>query len=162
MRPSCLKRKQLLVDSGRSGVTTASPKGLRRGSLCGNFGGARVVAARASPIGDLVREVLRTSFTIVKASGNFMRQRDLLPLPVPWSWAPFAEFLWHAVDERRHRSSHWEQRRRRELHGVGCWSLLAICVLNFSVLWPRPLSRVASLSGKTAAGTVLRNSADCP
>ena len=89
------------------------------------------VAARASPLGDLVREVLRTSFTIVKASGNFVRQRDLLPLHVPWSWAPFAEALWHAVDERRHRSSHWDRRRRRELHGVGCWSLLAICVLKF-------------------------------
>ena len=49
------------------------------------------VAARASPLGDLVREVLCTSFTIVKASGNFVRQRDLLPLPVPCSWAPFAE-----------------------------------------------------------------------
>ena len=80
----------------------------------------RAVAARASPLGDLVREVLTT----VEASGNSVRQRDLLPLPVPWSWAPFAEFLWHAVDERRHRSSHRERRRRRELHvwGAGpCW-----------------------------------------
>ena len=91
----------------------------------------RAVAARASPLGDLVREVLRTSFTTVEASGNSVRQRYLLPLPVPWSWAPFAEFLWQAVDERRHRSSHQERRRRRELHGVGCCSLLAICVLNF-------------------------------
>ena len=91
----------------------------------------RAVAARASPLRDLVREVLRTSFTTVEASGNSVRQRDLLPLPVPWSWAPFAEFLWQAVDERRHRSSHRERRRRRELHGVVCWSLLAICVLNF-------------------------------
>ena len=70
-------------------------------------------------------------FTTVEASGNSVRQRDLLPLPVPRSWAPFAEFLWQAVDERRHRSSHRERRRRRELHGVGCWSLLVICVLNF-------------------------------
>ena len=89
------------------------------------------VAARASPLGDLVREVLQTSFTTVKASGNFVRQRDLLPLPVPWSWAPFADFLWQAVDERRHRSSHRERRRRRALHGVGCWSLLVISVQNF-------------------------------
>ena len=89
------------------------------------------VAARASPLGGLVREVLRTSFTMVKASGKSVRQRDLLPLPVPWSWAPFAEFLWQTVDEQRHRSSHRVRRRRRELHGVGCWSLLAICVLNF-------------------------------
>ena len=89
------------------------------------------VATRASPLGDLVREVLRTSFTLVQASGKFVRQRDLLPLPVPWSWAPFAEFLMQSVDERRHHSSHRVRRRRRELHGVGCWSLLAICVLNF-------------------------------
>ena len=54
-------------------------------------------------------------FTTVIASGNFVRQRDLLPLPVPWSWAPFAEFFWQTVDKWRHRSSH----------------LLAICVLNF-------------------------------
>ena len=91
----------------------------------------RAVAARASPLGDLVREVLRTSFTLVKASGKSVRQRDLLPLPVPWNWAPFTEFLKQSVDERRHRSSHRVRRRRRELHGVGCWSLLAICVLNF-------------------------------
>ena len=42
-----------------------------------------------------------------------------LQAPVPWSWAPFAEFMWQAVDERRHRSSHRERRRRRELHGGG-------------------------------------------
>ena len=89
------------------------------------------VAARASPLGDLVREVLRTSFTFVKASSKSVRQRDLLPLPVPWSWAQFAEFLRQSVDERRHRSSHRVRRRRRELHGLGCWSLLAICVLKF-------------------------------
>ena len=53
----------------------------------------RAVVARASPLGDWVREVLRTSFTTVEASGNSVRQRDLLPLPVPWSWAPFAEFF---------------------------------------------------------------------
>ena len=88
-------------------------------------------AARASLLGDLVREVLRTSFTLVKASNKSVRQRDLLPLPVPWNWAPFAEFLKQSVDEQRHRSSHRERRRRRELHGVGCCSLLAICVLNF-------------------------------
>ena len=68
--------------------------------------------------------MLRTSFTTVEASGNSVRQRDILPVPVPWSWAPFAEFLWQAVDERRHRSSHQERRRRRELPvwGAGpCW-----------------------------------------
>ena len=84
----------------------------------------RAVAARASPFGDLVREVLRTSFTLVKASSKSVRQRDLLPLPVPWNWAPFAEFLKQSVDERSHRSSHRVRRRRRELHGVGagpCW-----------------------------------------
>ena len=52
----------------------------------------RAVAARASRLGDLVREVLRTSFTLVKASSKSVRQRDLLPLPVPWNWAPFTEF----------------------------------------------------------------------
>ena len=56
----------------------------------------RAVAARVSPLGDMVREVLRTSFTNVEASGNSVRQRDLLPLPVPWSWAPFADFLWQS------------------------------------------------------------------
>ena len=51
----------------------------------------RAVATRASPLGDLVREVLRTSFTLVEASSKSVRQRDLVPLPVPWNWAPFAE-----------------------------------------------------------------------
>ena len=91
----------------------------------------RAVATRASPLGDLVREVLRTSFTLVEASSKSVRQRDLLPLPLPWNWAQFAEFLKQSVDERRHRSSHRVRRLRRELHGVGCWSLLAICVLDF-------------------------------
>ena len=81
------------------------------------------VAARASPLEDLVQEVLRTSFTLVKASGKSVQQRDLLPLPGPWNGAPFAEFLKQSVDERRHRSSH---RVRRLLHctvwGAGpCW-----------------------------------------
>ena len=100
----------------------------------------RAVAARASPLGDLVREMLRTSFTTVEASGSSVRQRDLLPLPVPWSWAPFAEFLWQAVDERRHRSSHQERHRRHDLHGVGCWSLFGDLCPKFSVRWRRPPS----------------------
>ena len=85
---------------------------------------SRAVATRASPLGDLFREMLRTSFTLVEASSKSVRQRDLLPLPVPWNWAPFAEFLKQSVDERRHRNSHRLRRLRRELHGAGCWSLL--------------------------------------
>ena len=81
----------------------------------------RAVATRASPLGYLVREVLRTSFTLVEASSKSVRQRDLVPLPVPLQ----------SVDERRHRNSHRVRRLRRELRGVGCWSLLAICVFNF-------------------------------
>ena len=92
---------------------------------------SRAVATRASPLGDLVREVLRTSFTFVEASSKSVRQRDLLPLPIPRNWAPFAGFLGQFVGERRHRNSHRLRRLRRELHGVGCWSLLTICVLNF-------------------------------
>ena len=134
LRPGCLKRKQPLVETGRSGVATASPENRRRGSLSRLWGCTCCVLSRRGRRRwkiYLVREVLRTSFTTVEASGNSVRQRDLLPLPVPCSWAPFAEFLWQAVDEQRHRSSHRERRRRRELHGVGCRSLLAICVLNF-------------------------------
>ena len=85
----------------------------------------RAVATRASPLSDLVREVLRTSFTLVKASSKSVRQRDLLPLPVPWNWAPFAEFLKQSVDERRHRSSHRVWRLPRvscTVLGAGpCW-----------------------------------------
>ena len=87
------------------------------------------------PRGDLVREVLRTSFTMVKALGKSVRQRDLLPLPVPWSWAPFGEFLWQNVDEQRHRSSHRVRRRRRELHGVWVLVLVGDLCLKFSVRW---------------------------
>ena len=133
LRPSCLKREQLVVGSGCSGFTTATSEGLRRRSHGEHFGNARDACCCGSSValGDLAREVLRTSFTLVKASNKSARQRDFLPLPVPWNWAPFAEFLKQSVDEQRHRSSHRERRRRRELHGVGCWSLLAICVLNF-------------------------------
>ena len=81
----------------------ASEGGLSVGTLGVHV--LHAVAAGVSPLGDLVREVLLSSFTMVKASGKSVRQRDLLPLPVPWSWAPFAEFLWQTVDEHRHRSS---------------------------------------------------------
>ena len=91
----------------------------------------RAVSTRASPLGDLTREVLRTSFTTVNTLESPVRQRDLLPLPFPWSWAPFAEVLLHAVDERHPRGLRSEDRRRHDLHGVGCWSLLTICILNF-------------------------------
>ena len=91
----------------------------------------RAVAALGSPFGDLVREVLRTSITTIEASGNSVRQRDLLPLPVPWCWAPFAQFLWQAVTSGGIAAAIGERHQRRELHGVGCWSLLATCVLNF-------------------------------
>ena len=161
LRPGYLKRKEPMVESGCSGVATSSPENRRRRSHCGDFGSARVACCcgAASPLGDLVREVLRTSFTTIEASGNSVRQRDLLPPPVPWSWAPFAKFLWQAVDERRHRSSHRERRRRRELHGVGYWSLLAICVLNFLCAGVGHLQELGA--GKTAAGAACRHSADC-
>ena len=41
----------------------------------------RAVSTRASPLGDLTREVLRTSFTTVNTLES-VRQRDLLPLGV--------------------------------------------------------------------------------
>ena len=110
-------------------LQTASGEGLSVSSLGMHV--LRAVAMRASPLGDLVREVLRTSFKLVKASSKSVRQRDLLPLPVHWNWALFAEFLKQSPDERRHRSSHRVRRLRRELHGVGCWSMLTICVLHF-------------------------------
>ena len=64
----------------------------------------RAVSTRASPLGDLSREVLRTFFTTVNTLESPERQRDLLPLPHPWSWAPFAEVLLHAVDKRHPRN----------------------------------------------------------
>ena len=72
----------------------------------------RAVAARESPLGDFVRETLQTSFTTSKSAASAVRQRNLLPLPVPWRWVPFAEFLLQAIDGQRHRNSHRERRRR--------------------------------------------------
>ena len=42
LRPGCLEREQ---ESGRSGVTTASPEGRRRGLSVETFGGARVACS---------------------------------------------------------------------------------------------------------------------
>ena len=91
----------------------------------------RAVSTRASPLGDLTREVVRTSFTAINTLESPVRQRDLLPLPIPWSWGPFAEVLLHAVDEQNPRGLRSEDRRRHVMHCVGCWSLLTICILNF-------------------------------
>ena len=69
----------------------------------------RAVSTRASPLGDLTREVLRTSFTTVNTLESPVRQRD----------------------EQHPRGLRSKDRRRHDLHGVGCWSLLTICILNF-------------------------------
>ena len=46
LRPSCLKREQLVVGSGSSDFTAATSKGLRERSLCEFIGNARVAVRR--------------------------------------------------------------------------------------------------------------------
>ena len=90
---------------GRQGMQRASLQQLQKASEGGlsvstlGMHVLRAVATRASPLGDLVREVLRTSFTHIEVSSKSVRQRDLLPLLVSWNWAPFPEFLKQSVDE---------------------------------------------------------------
>ena len=128
-------RARLSADEAWSKAdTTASLRHLQKateGGLSVESLGVHVlhaVSTPASPLGDLTREVLRTSFTTVNTLESPVRQRDLLPLPIPWSWAPFAEVLLHAVGERHPRGLRSEDRGRHVLHGVGCWSLLTICI----------------------------------
>ena len=86
------------------------------------------ITTRDSRLGLAERGLLRTAF---EAPSRGRRQRDLLPLPVPWEWPPFAEVVLHAVDSCRSRRGHHSRVRRQRDRATGIWSLLCIICVNF-------------------------------
>ena len=81
------------------------------------------VRHRASPLGDYVKADLTRA--------RVGEQRDLLPLPVPWSFACVSAVMSQALDPtagNRRRSARSSMRRQR---GIGCWLLLCILSLDF-------------------------------
>ena len=108
LRPGCLKRKHPLVESGRSGVATASPeKAAERGSLRGDFGGARVACCRGAGVAP--RRFGSRGAADVLHDRRSLRQLRAAARPPAGCQFPGVgrrspRFLWQAVDERRHRS----------------------------------------------------------
>ena len=73
------------------------------------------ITTRDCRLGLAARGLLRTAF---EAPSRGRRQRDLLPLPVPWEWPPFAEVVLHAVDSCRSRRGHHSRVRRQRDRAV--------------------------------------------
>ena len=81
----------------------------------------RAVSTRASPLGDFICEMLRTSCSPTR------------PPSAANSLELGAVCLGFVARRRRTGSRDFRSKdhRRHVLHGVGCWSLLTICILNF-------------------------------